>query len=73
MLSVPVMTLRERVLGVISIETTKPGLDAMFSQEEVLTPEHQESIAHIWYSYSQTKFKEIAADLAVGFGNRQLF
>ena len=68
---VPVMTLRDRVLGKVSLETTKPGPDSLFSMEEELTlVEHLETMAQMGYGYTHAQLKVMAADLAVSLGKR---
>ena len=68
---VPVMTLRDRVLGKLSLETTKPGPDSLFSMEEELTlVEHLETMAQMGYGYTHAQLKVMATDLAVALGKR---
>ena len=58
---VPVMTLRDRVLGKVSLETTKPGPDSLFSMQEELTlVEHLETMAQMGYGYTHAQLKVMA-------------
>ena len=57
---VPVMTLRDRVLGKVSLETTKPGPDSLFSMEEELTlVEHLETMAQMGYGYTHAQLNPL--------------
>ena len=56
---VPVMTLR--MIGKISLETTKPGPDSLFSMEKELT---------LVDGYTHAELKIMVADLAFALGKR---
>ena len=58
---VPAMTLRDRVLGKISL---------FIMEEELTLIEHLQTMAQMGYRYTHAQLKIMAADLAVALGKR---
>ncbi|XP_046583812.1 uncharacterized protein LOC124290995 [Haliotis rubra] len=68
---VPVFTLKDRLLGNISVDTVKSGPMPLFSsQEESFLASHIRVIGEIGYGYTRQETINLASDYAVNQGHR---
>ncbi|XP_046576326.1 uncharacterized protein LOC124284300 [Haliotis rubra] len=68
---VPVSTLKDRLLGNISVDTVKSGPMPLFSsQEESFLASHIRVMGEIGYGYTRQETINLASDYAVNQGHR---
>ena len=69
---VPVRTLRDRTMGMISVDTVKSGRAPVFElEEEVRIVEHLKEMAQLGYGYTRSEVVDLASDFAVSLGKRE--
>ena len=69
---VPVRTLRDRTMGMISGDTVKSGRAPVFElEEEVRIVEHLKEMAQLGYGYTRSEVVDLASDFAVSLGKRE--